>query len=291
MLVENLQRSDLTAIEEASGYFRLVEHGMTQKELARRLGRSARHVASRLSLLELPRNVQDELHSGAMTVSDGQALLTFRDQPEIIERLLADEWNRREIERAVLREHHRIDAAKANAERRTASNSAAEHDMVDTTEDDGPGDEEQPDSPRDKRPERPDPQAEERAKAKERTVASNTRIEFARALVGRKLPKADVWSLAAAQVLGDLSATHAKLTCRILGIEPLEGRFAPDHRAAIEAHAAASTADRDRALLAAAIAIGEESARHTSTTDAAKRHLDFLATYGFEPVADDQTDR
>ena len=286
MLVENLQRSDLTAIEEASGYFRLVEHGMTHKELARRIGRSARHVAGRLALLELPRSVQDELHSGAMTVSDGQALLTFRDQPEIIERLLANEWNRRDIERAVLRERHRIDAAKANAERATTP--TAERDVGDMTVDDGPGDDEQPDSRRDKWPGRPDPQATERAKAKARTAASSSRIEFARALVGRKLPKADVWSLAAAQMLGDLSASHAKLACRVLGVEPLEGRFAPDYRAAIEAHAAACTAERDRALLAAAIAIGEESARYASTADAAKRHLDFLATFGFEPAADDQ---
>lgn len=287
-LVENLQRSDLTAIEEASGYFRLVEHGMTQKELARRIGRSARHVASRLALLGLPKNVQDELHSGAMTVSDGQALLTFRDQPEIIERMLADEWNRRDIERAVLREQHRIEAAKATAERRTATKPMAE-----PGEDDAYGDaDDRQTISRDKSAQRPDPQSEERAKAKARTATSNRRIEFARALIGRKLPKADVWSLAAAQVLGDLSATHAKLTCRILGIEPLEGRFAPDHRAAIEAHAVASTVDRDRALLAAAIAIGEENARYAPTTDAAKRHLEFLATYGFDPATDgDPTNR
>src|SRR5258708_44491 len=104
MLVENLQRSDLSAIEEASGYFRLVEFGMTQRELGRRIGRSARHVAGRLALFELPKMVQNELHAGTITVSDGQSLLALRDQPEIIERLLADEWSRRDIERAVFRE-------------------------------------------------------------------------------------------------------------------------------------------------------------------------------------------
>lgn len=137
----------------------------------------------------------------------------------------------------------------------------------------------------------PDPQGEERAKAKARTTASNSCVEFARSLVGRKLPKTDVWSLAAAQVLGDLSASHAKLTCRVLGIDPLAGRFGPDHRAAVEAHAAVSTADRDRALLAAAIAIGEENARYASSADAAKWHLELLVRYGFDPAADDQTSR
>ncbi|MDZ4825783.1 MAG: ParB/RepB/Spo0J family partition protein, partial [Actinomycetota bacterium] len=93
MLVENLQRADLSAIEEAAGYFRLVEHGLSQKELARRIGRSARHVASRLALLELPKVVQDGLHAGSLTVGDGQALLGLREYPEVIERDDRDDDN------------------------------------------------------------------------------------------------------------------------------------------------------------------------------------------------------
>ena len=275
MLVENLQRADLTAIEEASGYFRLVEHGMTQRELARRIGRSARHVAGRLALLELPKLVQDELHTGAMSVSDGVALLTFRDQPEVIERLLADEWSRRDIERAVIREQHRVEAAKANDARRTAAHYTAE-----------PSDDEHTSSTG-RSVQRPDPMVDERAETKARATAHKTRIEFAQGLIGRKLPKTDVWSLVASQVLGDLSAVHAKVACRILGVDPLVGRFGPDHRAALIAHAVTSTADRDRALLAAALAIGEEHARHSTTHDAAKHHLAFLATYGYEPTPGD----
>ena len=73
---------------------------MLQKELARRIGRPARHVAARLSLLELPTVVQDELHAATMTVAECQALLVFREQPELIERPVADEWNRRDIKEA-----------------------------------------------------------------------------------------------------------------------------------------------------------------------------------------------
>src|SRR4051812_28031558 len=52
MVVENEQRSDLSPIESAEGYFRLIDMGITQKELAKKVGRSAKHVASRLALLE-----------------------------------------------------------------------------------------------------------------------------------------------------------------------------------------------------------------------------------------------
>lgn len=268
MLVENLQRSDLSPIEEASGYFRLVEFGLTQRELAGRIGRSARHVTARLALLELPKAAQRELQSGALTVAEGNALLALRDHPEIIERLLADEWSRTDIERAVVREQQRLDAA-------TVVNNRSRDDADDEDEAHDAGRE-------GRRGERPDPYAEQRAKAKVRAVESNARIEFARALVTRKVPKTDALALVAAQVLGDLSATHAKFTARILGLDAVEGTWGPDYRAAIEQHAGSSAAERDRVLLTAALAIGEDSARHSPDSPAARRHVEFLAAYGFE---------
>ncbi|MGD9753193.1 MAG: ParB/RepB/Spo0J family partition protein [Acidimicrobiia bacterium] len=282
MLVENLQRSDLTPIEEASGYFRLVEHGMTQRELARRIGRSARHVAARLALLELPTVVQDELHSGAMTVADGQALLVFRSQPEVIERLLADEWSRREIERAVLRERHRQAAAKANAERRAAVEAQRAAEPDDTSDESGDPEPAIAAGTQEPAQRKQDPMAEERARAKARNQASKARIEFTRTLIERRVPKGDAIALIAVQVLADLSAAHARIACAMLGIEPIEGRFGPDHRGAIEAHAASGATARDRALLAAALAIGEESTKCNATSATAQRHVEFLATYGLD---------
>lgn len=282
MLVENLQRSDLTPIEEASGYFRLVEHGITQRELARRIGRSARHVAARLALLELPKTVQDEIHSGAMTVADGQALLAFRREPEVIERLLADEWNRRDIERAVLREQNRQGAAKANAERRAvaeAQRAAEPDDTSNESDDPEPATDAGTQEPA---PRKQDPLAEERARVKARSQASKARVEFARTLIERRVPRGDAIALIATQVLADLSAAHARIACAMLGIEPIEGRFGPDHRGAIEAHAVSGATARDRALLAAALAIGEESAKCNATSPTAQRHVEFLATYGFD---------
>ena len=67
-LVENLQRQDLNAIEEAEGFHRLLtEFGLTQETLAQAVGKSRSHVANTLRLLNLPLLVQTELRSGTIT--------------------------------------------------------------------------------------------------------------------------------------------------------------------------------------------------------------------------------
>ena len=79
-LVENLQRQDLNALEEAEGYGRLVEQfGLTQEALARAVGKSRPHVANTLRLLNLPDRVRDLLREGALTAGHARALLTARD--------------------------------------------------------------------------------------------------------------------------------------------------------------------------------------------------------------------
>jgi ParB family chromosome partitioning protein len=79
-LVENLQRQDLNALEEAEGYGRLVEQfGLTQEALAKAVGKSRPHVANTLRLLNLPDRVRDLLREGALTAGHARALLTARD--------------------------------------------------------------------------------------------------------------------------------------------------------------------------------------------------------------------
>lgn len=83
-LVENLQRQDLNALEEAEGYGRLVEQfGLTQEALARAVGKSRPHVANTLRLLNLPDRVRDLLREGALTAGHARALLTAKD-PEAL---------------------------------------------------------------------------------------------------------------------------------------------------------------------------------------------------------------
>jgi ParB/RepB/Spo0J family partition protein len=118
MLAENVIRNNLTPIEEAKALHRLVEYGFTENDLAHRIGRSAKHIAGRLALLRLPRKVQARVHAGDLGVTQATALLVLKDHPDVISRLLADEWDRRNLERAVVREVARIEAEDKSARAR-----------------------------------------------------------------------------------------------------------------------------------------------------------------------------
>ena len=75
-LVENLQRQDLNAIEEAEGYRKLInDFRMTQESLATAVGKSRSHVANMLRLLNLPPTVQQEVRNGALSAGHARALL------------------------------------------------------------------------------------------------------------------------------------------------------------------------------------------------------------------------
>jgi ParB family chromosome partitioning protein len=81
-LVENLQRQDLNAIEEAEGYRRLItEFQMTQEALAEAVGKSRSHVSNTLRLLNLPSTVQAEVRNGALSAGHARALLAH-PEPE-----------------------------------------------------------------------------------------------------------------------------------------------------------------------------------------------------------------
>ncbi|MGC2523253.1 MAG: ParB/RepB/Spo0J family partition protein, partial [Stellaceae bacterium] len=79
-LVENLQREDLSALEEAEAYKRLVtEFGRTQASLAEAVGKSRSHVANTLRLLSLPAPVRDRLDEGELSAGHARALLAAAD--------------------------------------------------------------------------------------------------------------------------------------------------------------------------------------------------------------------
>ena len=79
-LVENLQREDLTALEEAEAYRRLIdEHGLTQEDLAQRVGRDRSTIANSLRLLRLPDEVKAAVSSGALSMGHARALLALED--------------------------------------------------------------------------------------------------------------------------------------------------------------------------------------------------------------------
>lgn len=77
-LIENLQREDLSALEEAAAYVRLMEEfGATQDEVARRVGKSRPAVANTIRLLQLPEAVRDEIRAGRLSAGHARALLAL----------------------------------------------------------------------------------------------------------------------------------------------------------------------------------------------------------------------
>jgi len=86
-LIENLQREDLNPIEEARGYERLIkEFGLTQEEIARKVGRDRSTIANALRLLKLPEDIQEDVLEGRLTAGHARALLSLSD-PRLMRRV------------------------------------------------------------------------------------------------------------------------------------------------------------------------------------------------------------
>ena len=104
-LVENLHREDLTALEEAAAYQQLVDDfGMTQEQVAERVGRSRPAVANTLRLLQLPPEIQRLVADGALSAGHARALLGVEDrsfQVGLAERAAKEGLTVREVEQAV----------------------------------------------------------------------------------------------------------------------------------------------------------------------------------------------
>jgi len=98
-LVENLQRTDLNAMEEAEGYRRLVDtEGLDHAEIGRLIGRSRSHVANMLRLLNLPAVVQTHVREGRLTAGHARALLAARDPGVLAARVIAEGLSVRQTE-------------------------------------------------------------------------------------------------------------------------------------------------------------------------------------------------
>jgi len=101
-LVENVQRQDLSPLEEAEGYRRLIEEFKnTQEDLARRVGKSRSHVANAMRLLGLPDPVKALLEQGRLTAGHARALLSGADPAALAEQVVARGLNVRQTERLV----------------------------------------------------------------------------------------------------------------------------------------------------------------------------------------------
>ncbi|KOO48286.1 ParB/RepB/Spo0J family partition protein [Viridibacillus arvi] len=104
-ILENLQREDLTPIEEAEAYTNLMDNlNLTQEQLAARLGKSRPHIANHVRLLALPEDVRILLSEGKITMGHGRALLGLKRRKlisQVTEKVLSQHLNVRQLEALV----------------------------------------------------------------------------------------------------------------------------------------------------------------------------------------------
>ncbi len=104
-IVENIQREDLTAIEEAMAYKQLIElHGITQATLAKQMGKSQSTVANKIRLLNLGDAVQQAVLERNITERHARALLTVKDfqlQEQLLQKIIEKDLNVSETERLI----------------------------------------------------------------------------------------------------------------------------------------------------------------------------------------------
>ena len=99
-LIENLQRADLTAVDEALGYRRLSdEFKQTQEEIAKTVGKSRPHVANTVRLLELPGAVQEMVRRGELSAGQARALIGVPDPLAVAQRAVDEKLSARDLER------------------------------------------------------------------------------------------------------------------------------------------------------------------------------------------------
>ena len=104
-IIENVQRSDLNALEEARGYENLLnKFGYTQNDVAKIVGKSRSHIANTLRLSRLPESVKEQLGNGALSAGHARALLSVADPEGIAKRVVAQGLTVRDVERLAQRE-------------------------------------------------------------------------------------------------------------------------------------------------------------------------------------------
>ncbi|WP_010648893.1 ParB/RepB/Spo0J family partition protein [Oceanobacillus massiliensis] len=105
-LLENLQREDLTPIEEAHAYANLMtELKITQEDLSKRLGKSRSHIANIVRLLSLPDQVVAYINNGELSMGHGRALLGLKDKESLlpfVNKIRQEKLNVRQVEKLIM---------------------------------------------------------------------------------------------------------------------------------------------------------------------------------------------
>ncbi len=130
-LIENIQRADLNAIEEAEGYARLIHaHGHTQEAVAKAVGKARSHVANLLRLLDLPESMRDMVQTGALSMGHARALLTAPDPEALAKQAIDRGWSVRQTEAAARKPAEREPAALTPDSARHASRTGRDPNLL-----------------------------------------------------------------------------------------------------------------------------------------------------------------
>ncbi|OQV52754.1 ParB/RepB/Spo0J family partition protein [Bacillus velezensis] len=104
-LLENLQREDLSPLEEALAYDSLLKHlDLTQEQLAKRLGKSRPHIANHLRLLTLPESIQNLIAEGTLSMGHGRTLLGLKNKNKLeplVKKVVEEQLNVRQLEQLI----------------------------------------------------------------------------------------------------------------------------------------------------------------------------------------------
>lgn len=131
-IIENVQRSDLNALEEAQGYESLMaEFEYTQQDLAKVIGKSRSHIANTLRLLKLPDGVKAYLADGRLSAGHARALLAHDDPERIVRDVVEKGLNVRDVE-ALAKTRSAIETVAGRSEHKDADTRALEHSLSTT---------------------------------------------------------------------------------------------------------------------------------------------------------------
>ncbi|MEQ8194505.1 MAG: ParB/RepB/Spo0J family partition protein [Rhodospirillales bacterium] len=131
-LIENLQRQDLSALEEAEGYRRLMEEFRhTQEDLAKVVGKSRSHVANMMRLLGLPDTVKTLLAAGALSAGHARALLNAKEPMKLAKKVVNRGLSVRQTEKLVQKEKDQQKPTRAiSATAKDANTLSLERDLT-----------------------------------------------------------------------------------------------------------------------------------------------------------------
>lgn len=129
-IVENIQRADLSAIEEAQAYRQLIDRfGHTQERIAEALGKSRSHIANLLRLLTLPQEVQSMVRAGTLSAGHARALITAPDPVALAEKVVGRGLSVRETEALARHLPHRTRSNAADRRQKDADTRVLEEDL------------------------------------------------------------------------------------------------------------------------------------------------------------------